>query len=338
MNYTVTPELLHKYIAGQCTDDEVLMLHNWYHWFEDLEDPLENMSATEQEALKVLMLEKFKASVKAPEHNVIELAPSKILTTKLMYALSGIAALFLLVWGGLYYKRQQEIKSANTIITTAAEMMVLNNQTSSLYKQVLSDGSVVWLSPKSQITYPKKFTGIFRQVKMTGEAFFEITKNHEHPFIVYSGGVVTKVWGTSFRVKASNTISTEVSVVTGKVSVKLPENNDSELMLYPAQKAIYTLANHMLTRAKENPKSIMRMWGKVSVSFDNVPLEKVLATLRNKYGMNIYTEDKELAKLSLNADFGDQSLPAILDMLQNSLNAGYTIDDTQIVLYHKTND
>lgn len=337
MKHFITPELLHKYIDGQCTEAEVLMLEEWYDWFEDLEDPLENMSQIEQEALKMLMFEKFKASIKTADEDEIKPAPRKSFTFKLMYSLAGIAALFLLVWGGLYLKKQEGIRSANAIITTASELMVLNNQTSSLYKQVLSDGSVVWLSPKSQLTYPKKFIGTYRQVKMAGEAFFEITKNHAHPFVVYSGGVITKVWGTSFRVKASNDISTEVSVVTGKVSVKLPEKDDSELMLYPEQKAVYTSANHMLTRAKENPKSIMRMWGKVSVSFDNVPLSKVLATLRSKYGMNIYTDDKELGKLSLNADFTDQSLPAILDMLQNSLNAGYTIDDTQIVLYHKTN-
>ena len=335
MKHLITPEMLHKYIDGQCTEAEVLMLEEWYDWFEDLEDPLENMTQIEQEALKMLILEKFRASLKTSGEDEIEIAPRKSFT--LIYTLSGIAALFLLVWGGLYLKKQQNIKSANYIITTASEMMVLNNQTGSLYKQVLSDGSVVWLSPKSQITYPKRFIGTYRQVKMTGEAFFEVTKNHAHPFVVYSGGVITKVWGTSFRVKTSNDALTEVSVVTGKVSVKLPEKDNTELMLYPEQKAVYTAGNHMLTRAKENPKSIMRMWDKVSVSFDNVPLNKVLATLRNKYGMNIYTDDKELGKLSLNADFTDQSLPAILDMLQNSLNAGYTIDDTQIVLYHKTN-
>ena len=60
MKHFITPELLHKYIDGQCTDAEILMLHEWYDWFEDLEDPLENMSETEQEALKMLMLEKFK--------------------------------------------------------------------------------------------------------------------------------------------------------------------------------------------------------------------------------------------------------------------------------------
>lgn len=335
MNFT-TPELLYKYIDGQCTDAETILVHQWYDSFEEDEDPFDNLNSVEQEALKMLMLEKFKRSVITSFKPVV-IIPRKALPAKLMYSLSGIAALLLVVFGFYILKKDEAVKSGNSIITTASEVMVLNNQTSSIYKQTLNDGSVVWLSPKSQLQYPKKFLGSYREVKMTGEAFFEVSKNHAHPFIVYSGGVVTKVWGTSFRVKASTAVSTEVSVVTGKVSVKLPEQNNSELMLYPTQKAVYTPANHLLTRSTENRHSIMRMWGKVSVSFDNTPLEKVLNVLRTKYGMHIYTEDKDLDKLTLNADFTDQSLPAILDMLQNSLNAGYTIDDTQIVLYRKTN-
>lgn len=336
MKFFITPELLYKYIDGNCTDEEILMLHDWYDWFEDLEDPLEDMSEVEQEALKMLMLEKFRASLKNSDADTVGAAPRKTFTLKLIYTLSGIAALFLLVFGVRYFKRYEEVEQANKIITTASEMMVLNNQTGSIYKQQLSDGSIVWLSPKSQLEYPKKFMGTYRQVKMTGEAFFEVTKNHAHPFVIYSGGVVTKVWGTSFRIKAYNNVPTEVSVVTGKVSVAVPDQDGAEVMLYPKQKAVYRQNQRSLARSKEDQRSV-RMWDKVSVSFDNVPLDNVLATLRDKYGMRIYTDDRELGKYLLKADLTNQSLPAILDMLQNSLNAGYTIDDTQIVLYRKTN-
>jgi transmembrane sensor len=335
MNFFVTPELLYKYIDGQCTDEEIFMLFQWYDSFEDQDDPLDGMSEQEQQVLKMLMLEKFRASIKASNTEEAEYTPRK-LPVKLIYALSGIAALLLLV-GGLYFKKSGSQTSADSMISTTSEMMVLTNKTTSIYKQVLSDGSVVWLSPKSELQYPKKFMGIYRQVKMNGEAFFEVSKNHSHPFIVYSGGVVTRVWGTSFRISSANEVSTEVSVMTGKVSVKLAEKDDAEMMLYPSQKAVFTSADHSLVRSTENARSIMRMWGKVSLSFDNVPLNNVLAMLRNKYGMHIYTDDRVLGKYLLKADFTDQSLPAILEMLQNSLNAGYTIDDTQIVLYRKTN-
>jgi transmembrane sensor len=337
MKFFITPQLLYKYIDGQCTDEEIFMLHQWYDSFEDQEDPFDGLTEQGQEVMRMLMLEKFRASVKILDTEEVVAEPRNWFSTKLVYGLSGIAALLLIIWGINLDKKKQAQIAANRIITTASELMMVENQTGSIYKQTLPDSTVVWLSPKSKLQFPKKFIGALRQVKMTGEAFFEVTKDHAHPFVIDGGGVITKVWGTSFRIKSSENIQTEVSVVTGKVSVKLPEKNDSEVMLYPTQKVVYSYANNVLTKGKESDRSAMRMWGKVTESFDNVPLDNVLTTLRNHYGMHIYTEDREFGKYLLKADFTDQSLPAILDMLQNSLNAGYTIDDTQIVLYHKTN-
>ncbi len=331
MKYQITPELLHKYLDGECTPEEAFMLYQWYDAFEKQDDPLEGMSPVEQEALKMLMLRNFKNSVLVTD--VDEANPTKNRTVvKLMYTLAGIAAVVLMVWGGLSLS-QKPANNLGGIFTTATEQMEVNNLTNSIYKQVLSDGSIVWLSPKSKLRYPKKFIGAYRQVKMTGEAFFEVTKDHAHPFIIYSGGVITRVWGTSFRIRAVQNAATEVSVVTGKVSVKIPDHDESEVMLLPKQKAIYRQLNKSLKRDVEVGRSAMRIWQKTTITFDNVPLSNVLNTLDKQFGMHIHTEDAELGKYLFKADFTGQSLPAILDMLENSLNVSYTMDDTDIILY-----
>ena len=67
MKHNVTPELLHKYIDGNCTAEELLMLYKWYDGFEDSRDPFEELTRQEQQALKMLMFNKFKASVVLPE-------------------------------------------------------------------------------------------------------------------------------------------------------------------------------------------------------------------------------------------------------------------------------
>jgi transmembrane sensor len=334
MKHIVTPELLHKYLDGNCTAEELLMLYKWYDGFEDNADPFEELTNQEQQALKMLMFNKFKASVVLPEAPITDNMIKRRFPVKALYILSGIAALFFIAWGIHFYK-SPKAESPNGIITIASEQMMLKNQTNSIYKQVLSDGSIVWLSPKSQLEYPKKFAGTYRQVKMNGEAFFEVSKDHAHPFIIYSGGVVTRVWGTSFRIKAYQNIPTEVSVITGKVSVKLPENDRSEVMLLPTQKVVYSHNSSDLTPGKEADRSVMRIWKKTSVSFDDVPLSNVLTTLNQQFGTRIYTNDKELEKYLLKADFTDENLPAILDMLENSLNVGYNINDTDIELYRK---
>jgi len=334
MKHNVTPELLHKYIDGNCTAEELLMLYKWYDGFEDSRDPFEELTRQEQQALKMLMFNKFKASVVLPEAPITDNVVKKRFPVKVLYILSGIAAMFFIAWGIHFYKLPKA-ENSDGIITIASEQMMLKNQTNSIYKQVLSDGSIVWLSPKSQLEYPKKFAGAYRQVEMKGEAFFEVSKDHAHPFIIYSGGVVTRVWGTSFRIKAYQNIPTEVSVITGKVSVKLPENDRSEVMLLPTQKVVYSHNSSNLTPGKEADRSVMRIWKKTSVSFDDVPLSNVLTTLNQQFGTRIYTNDNELEKYLLKADFTDENLPAILDMLENSLNVGYNINDTDIELYRK---
>ncbi|WP_448700237.1 FecR family protein [Mucilaginibacter sp. AW1-3] len=330
MKYQVTPELLHKYLDGECTPEEAFMLYQWYDAFEKHNDPLEDMSPVEQEALKMLMLRNFKN--KLLSEDVVEEPVKRSVSVKLMYAMAGIAATVLLVWAGLNLM-QKPADTINGVFTTATEQMEVSNLTNSIYKQVLSDGSIVWLSPKSKLRYPKKFMGAYRQVKMTGEAFFEVTKDHAHPFIIYSGGIITRVWGTSFRIKSVQNVNTEVSVVTGKVSVKIPEHDESEVMLLPTQKVTYQQLSKSLNRDIETTHSAMRIWQKATISFDNVPLSNVLNTLDKQYGMHIHTDDKELGSYLFKADFTGQSLPAILDMLENSLNVSYTMDDTDIILY-----
>ena len=333
MKYQITPELLHKYLDGECTPEEAFMLYQWYDAFERQDDPLEGMSPIEQEALKMLMLRNFKNNVSATDSDDIpSLAKTRTVVKLMYYTLAGIAATLLIVWAGLNLT-QKPTDNINGVFTTATEQMEVSNLTNSIYKQVLSDGSIVWLSPKSKLRYPKKFIGTYRQVKMTGEAFFEVTKDHAHPFIIYSGGVITRVWGTSFRIRVVQNAGTEVSVVTGKVSVKIPDHDESEVMLLPKQKATYQQRNQSLKRDVETNKSAMRIWQKATITFDNVPLSNVLNTLDKQFGMHIYTDDKELGKYLLKADFTGQNLPAILDMLENSLNVSYTMDDTDIILY-----
>jgi len=331
MKYQVTPELLHKYLDGECTPEDAFLLYQWYDAFEKQDNPLDTMSPIEQEALKMLMLQNFRNKVLGAD--ITDEEPvKKALSVKLLYTLSGIAAMLLLVWAGFSLTPKKD-RDTGGVFTTATEQMEVNNLTNSIYKQVLSDGSIVWLSPKSKLRYPKKFAGAYRQVKMTGEAFFEVTKDHAHPFIIYSGGVITRVWGTSFRIRAVQNANTEISVVTGKVSVKIPDHGDSEVMLLPAQKVVYQQQNNSLKRGVEAKESAMRIWQKATISFDNVPLSKVLSTLDQQYGMHIHTDDKELSNYLFKADFTGQNLPAILDMLENSLNVSYTMDDTDIILY-----
>ena len=87
-------------------------------------------------------------------------------------------------------------------------------------KLVLPDGTRVTLNAGSSISYPEAFEEDIRKVSLTGEAFFDVTRNEKAPFVINTGDVVTKVLGTSFNIRAyPENKAVQVAVVSGKVKV-----------------------------------------------------------------------------------------------------------------------
>lgn len=198
-----------------------------------------------------------------------------------------------------------------------------------IQKVILPDSSTVWLSPESQLSYPSKF-GNYRQVQLQGEAFFEVTKDHQHPFVISSGKVLTKVWGTSFRVRSyQNEDRTRVSVLTGKVSVTTPAHQ--EIFLYPAQEAVYKPKTSRLSKEKI-AVSELGVWKKADLTFDNIPLRKIAEVLSSYYAVHLQVEGESLQQSLLTADFSGRNLADILLLISKSLHTTYSIENKQIII------
>ena len=232
----------------------------------------------------------------------------------------------------VYHKASsQKLAQANTIL--------ISNKTLSIRKQVLPDGSIIWMNPNTSLTYPAKF-GKLREVTMKGEAFFEVTKDHAHPFVVTSGSVLTKVWGTSFRIRSiAGEKDTKVSVLTGKVSVSIPVKKgapnslkNTEVMLLPKQEATYQQADHQLLKTPISPVSDVYVWSKAALSFDNTKLSAIVKKLNQHYHTEIQIEGEELQQNQLTADFNGKNLADILELICKSLHTSYSKEAGKITL------
>lgn len=248
-----------------------------------------------------------------------------------------IAASILLVSGLLtviyFYKNKQP----------AISIVSIKNHTGIIFKQVLPDGSQVWLNPNASLSFPSKF-GQLREVTMQGEAFFNVTKDHKHPFQITSGQVLTKVWGTSFRIRSiPGENNTKVTVLTGKVSVSIPAQistmpevtsaapkKTEEIMLLPQQEATYQkVAHHLL---KTPVSADLTMWHNVSLSFENETIENVTRILSKHYHLQIQAEGTQLNQYRLTADFTDKNLADILFLICRSVHTTYVRDEHKITL------
>ncbi|MDQ3111195.1 MAG: FecR domain-containing protein [Bacteroidota bacterium] len=117
----------------------------------------------------------------------------------------------------------------------------------------LPDSSHIYLNKNSSLSYPENFTGGTREVKLTGEAFFNVTPGTKHPFVILAGNTETRVIGTSFNIKEDKiTKKVEVSVVTGKVRFKANKNADhlSEVTLLPNDRATYSESSATMVKRK----------------------------------------------------------------------------------------
>ncbi|WP_348074275.1 FecR family protein [Dyadobacter sp.] len=217
------------------------------------------------------------------------------------------------------------------------------NNTAQTMVVKLRDGSIISIKPKSKISYASDFNkGSERKIYLSGEAFFNVTRNPKKPFLVYANDLVTKVLGTSFNVsayQASNHVT--VKVLTGKVSVVLSENYKTGqyphagTLLLPNQQATWLRdESKMVKNLVEDPIPLPDQT-KNSVEtfvYQSTPVKDVFRTLEKTYGVEIEFDEGLFANCLLTANLSDLSLYDKLDVICKSVEAKYDVIEAQIVV------
>ncbi|MBC5836569.1 FecR family protein [Flavobacterium muglaense] len=209
----------------------------------------------------------------------------------------------------------------------------------------LSDGSSVLLQPNSKLSYPKIFVGNERRVYLSGEGFFEISKNPKKPFLVYANEIVTKVVGTSFRISAfSNEPNVEVVVRTGKVKVQSNEklsnsNKNKEIILLPNEALRFTRQNSTFNKITDITKDAtlvhsIRTIEQLSFDFTDIPVSQIFKTIEQAYVVNIEFPKDKLKDCHLTSALNDQPLPEKLKIICKALgnNTSYEMNGNQIII------
>ncbi|HEY9004726.1 FecR family protein [Ohtaekwangia sp.] len=327
----ITPELLQKFLQGKCTPEERNRINAWYAVFDDAADDDRLLDMQQREALRQKMLTQI-------HHNLAgtEPFPQQRKKEKSSYILYKAAAVLLaVVIAGLGIVLQQKEK-LQTAPVAKAGFVTIRNTTQSILRQDLSDGTVVWLRPGSHIEYPNIFSNAIRTIQLKGEAFFDVAKDHHRPFIVTTGNVTTKVLGTSFNIKAYKDASTiEVSVMTGRVAVQMkPENtsDSSSVFLTPNERVTYVKAENRLLKETSAQLPELAMWQQATIVFDNVPVATVLPLLEEKFQIRMEVRNANLNNCLIRADFTNQNLADILELLSRSIEATYELKDNTVYL------
>ncbi|MBP6825750.1 MAG: FecR domain-containing protein [Saprospiraceae bacterium] len=179
----------------------------------------------------------------------------------------------------------------------------------------LPDGSRVWLRHYSEITYPVQFSRSERHVSLTGEAYFEVAHDAEHPFFVdLPNGDVIKVLGTRFGIRlADNQNQTDVFVRDGKVLFS-PKYQPGGVVLTARQKASYLRKTTRLIVDKNATLNELS-WQTGGLEFEHTPMAEVLSDLEQYFNVKITLQNTAMRACLHTAPLTGQSLDKVLESL-----------------------
>lgn len=240
---------------------------------------------------------------------------------------------------------KNSILSYNELINENEEGLVEQTNNSDKPQIItLSDGSSVLLQPNSKLSYPKIFVGNERKVYLSGEGFFEISKDAKKPFFVYANEIVTKVVGTSFKIKAyTNQPNVEVVVRTGKVKVRpnelISKSKDELIVLLPNQALRFVRKNLSFNKITDitQDESLSHSTSNIEqlgFEFTDIPVSQIFKTIEQAYIVKIDYPQTKLKDCYLTTSLSDQPLPEKLKIICKSLgnNTSYEMNGNQIII------
>lgn len=184
----------------------------------------------------------------------------------------------------------------------------------------LSEGSIVTINSRTKLTYPKRFEKNKREVELSGEAFFQVAKDPDRPFIINAGDIRIEVLGTSFNVKAyEDQEEIEVTVSTGKVAVYSIDNPDERVILVKGEKAIFYKSNTKI-EIFINEDINFDSWKTKQIIFEDTPMPEVIRIINEIYKSDLKLVGSQILDCPVTTTFDNQSLESILNVLESTLD------------------
>jgi transmembrane sensor len=356
-------EILLKYLNNECSHQEMVQIQNW------IKDPINQKLLEEfidedwtSFEVKEIQNSKENKSFEVLKQRLAVLHTKKVKTTnfnvrKFLYRVAASFLLPIAIGIATFLIFQKNIKP---------EPVVYNEITAPLGSKTsitLGDGTKVWLNSGSKIKIPQKFVGNYREVQLSGEAYFDVKKDPNRPFIVRTSKLNIKVLGTTFDVKAYPEEGTiETTLVNGLVTItKSNESLDNKNAIYlkPKQRATFVKESGKLILAESEKKLIKEevkvkedqkreekiiftknvdtdqfvAWKDDKLVFKYEDLESLCIKLRRWYGVEININSEELKKYHYTGILQKETINDVIEILRLTMPFNYEINHNVIDLW-----
>jgi ferric-dicitrate binding protein FerR (iron transport regulator) len=196
---------------------------------------------------------------------------------------------------------------------------------------MLSDGTEIWLNAKSTLVYPSHFGKDARRVKITGEAYFNVTKDDNKPFIVSTNGLVIKVLGTVFNVCGyTNADSSNISLLEGAIEIYKSDDPKGKIRMKPNEQLNYkngimSISNHI------NEDDFL--WRKGIYAFEKEKFSEIVKKLELYYDSKIIINNPRIANYEYTGKFRQRDgVEGILHVIQQIHKFKIKKDETNNII------
>lgn len=195
----------------------------------------------------------------------------------------------------------------------------------------LSDGSFITLNRNSKVSFPDKFNSRRRKVKLTGEAFFEISPDSDRPFIIDARNGKVTVLGTSFNVITDNGKNeVEVLVASGRVMV-VSEDGARSLTLEPGELGVI---NNNTSSSMVNTDINYLAWNTEILTYEGAKLEDVFSDLQRVHNISVEINDNDILNRQITSVFDNESAETIIKTICLSFNLRFEKKDGIYYLFN----
>lgn len=330
MNRTEFRHFLKRYAENKCTPEEMTLIDHWYELIGD-DDLLTSMQDNEWQETEDRLWQQINAGTQSKKLRIINW---RWMAAGIAAAIAGVILAGILFTGGAadpYYAAAGNTKEYNEI----------RNDSKGNQQVRLEDGTTVNLYPGAAMKYPHHFHAAKREVYLRGKAFFDVGKDANRPFYVYSNHLVTHVLGTSFTIQPAATGLLEVSVRSGKVEVYEQaaagqKHVTGGVILTPNQRLLYhQKENSFQTTLVEQPEPVVPVADMPDMEFSDDALRTVVNALGNYYGVEIVVENDSLYNCPFTGALTQHDLYTRLDVVCQTIGATYEIIGTRILIRGK---
>ena len=335
MTEKILKNLLSRYINGECSDDEKKILSRMINGMDNkyLQESLYKVWI-EYQSDELLSEEKSKLILSSilSEKQKIDSSHNRMKNKYLIAAVSITASLFLFIGSGYYFLQSSRVET----ITLKTQSVPLNKSVPYVRNITLPDSSKVVLQANSTIELSSSFNHDKREIRLYGEAYFDIKHDIEKQFIIYSGELKTTVLGTAFNIAAwPGEDQIRVTVTRGKVQVEDVEQHVvANLSLN--EELEYNKANSTSLQHEE-PSATEKIteWTRQDMEFDEMSLKDISAVISKRYNIDIDIRGNKLASTMIVASFsGTESLEQVLKTICSiSYSTAYSIEANNVTIF-----